>query len=54
MGYQLQGHLFYFGDEVCEKLGHVLLLAGVERLLVHSVGFAERSGVVGFPLALLK
>lgn len=52
--YQLLGHLLDLGDEVGEELGHVLLLAGVQRLFVHRVGFTEGSRVVGFPLALLN
>lgn len=52
--YQLLGHLLYLGDEVCEELCHVLLLSSVERLFVHSVGFTERSWVVGFSLTLLN
>lgn len=51
--YQLLGHLLDLGDEVREELGHVLLLAGVQRLLVHRVGLAEGPRVVGLPLALL-
>lgn len=52
--YQLLGHLLDLGDEVGEELRHVLLLPGVERLLVHRVGFTEWPGVVRFPLALLN
>lgn len=52
--YQFLGHLLYLGDEISEKLCHVFLLSGVERLFVHSVGFTEGSGVVGFPLTLLN
>lgn len=52
--YQLLGHFFDLGDEVGEELGHVLLLAGVERLFVHGVGLTEGPGVVGLPLALLR
>lgn len=51
--YQLLGHLLDLGDEVSEELSHVLLLAGVQRLLVHRVGLAEGPRVVGLPLALL-
>lgn len=52
--YQLLRHLLDLGDEVGEELGHVLLLAGVQRLLVHSVGLTEGPGVVRLPLALLN
>lgn len=52
--YQLLGHLLDFGDEVGEELGHVLLLAGVQRLFVHGVGLTEGPRVVGLPLALLS
>lgn len=52
--YQLLGHFLYLGDEVGEELRHVFLLAGVERLFVHSVGFTERPRVVRFPLTLLN
>lgn len=52
--YQLLGHLLYLGDEVGEELRHVLLLPGVERLLVHGVGFTEGPGVIRFPLTLLN
>ena len=51
--YQVVGHLLNLGDEVGEELGHVLLLPGVQRLLVHGVGLAERTRVVGLALALL-
>lgn len=51
--YQLLRHLLDLGDEVSEELGHVLLLASVQWLLVHRVGLAERSRVVGLPLAFL-
>lgn len=51
--HQLLRHLLDLGDEVGEELRHVLLLPGVERLFVHGVGFAEGSGVISLPLALL-
>ena len=43
-----------FGKELDEKdeLCHVLLLASVQWLVVHGVGFAEGEGVVYFPLRL--
>ena len=41
-------HFLQFGDQVGEKLGHVLLLARVQRLFVHRVHFAEALGMVGF------
>lgn len=52
--YQLLGHLLDLCDEVGEELGHVLLLAGVQRLFVHGVGLTEGPRVVGLPLALLS
>lgn len=52
--FQVLGHLLYLGDEVGEELGHVLLLARVQGLLVHGVGLTERTGVVRLPLALLE
>lgn len=52
--YQLLGHFLNLGDEVGEELGHVLLLAGVQRLFVHGVGLTEGPRVVGLPLALLS
>lgn len=51
--YELLRHLLNLGDEVSEELCHVLLLASVQRLLVHRVGLAERSRVVGLPLTFL-
>lgn len=52
--YQLLGHFFDLGDEVGEELGHVLLLAGVQRLFVHGVSLTEGPGVVRLPLTLLR
>ena len=47
---QLRIHLFQLGDEIGEELCHVLLLAGVQRLLVHRVDFAKVLWVVSFAL----
>lgn len=52
--FQVLGHLLYLGDEVGEELGHVLLLARVQGLLVHGVGLTERTWVVRLPLTLLE
>ena len=45
---QIFGKELYEKDELC----HVLLLASVQWLVVHGVGFAEGEGVVCFPLRL--
>jgi hypothetical protein len=44
--YQFRTHLLNLGDEVCEELGHVFLLPGVEGLVVHDVVLAETLGIV--------
>ena len=49
---QLRRHLLRLGEEVDEELCHVLLLASVQWLVVHGVGFAEGEGVACFPLRL--
>ena len=49
---QLRSHFFQLRYEIGEELGHVLLLASVERLMVHRVHFAEAPWVVRLALAL--
>ena len=52
--YKLRPHFFQLGDEICEELGHVLLFACVEGLVVHGVDFTEAARVVSLPLTLLE
>ena len=48
---QLGRHLLRLEEQVDEELCHVLLLARVERLVLHGVSLAEGDGIVGLPLA---
>lgn len=51
--HQFWRHFLYFCYEVSEELSHIFLLSSVQGLLVHSVGFTERPGVVGLAFTFL-
>ena len=50
---ELVGHLLQFADQIGEELGHVLLIAGIQRLQpVHGVHLAEALRIVRSTFAL--